>query len=101
MSVPYPDHLREEVERYLEEMRFAGEGLTEGLEQAMRYSLLAGGKRIRPVLSLATAEAVGMDRREVLPLAGAAVLQFERTGGDATGSDDDQRVRGRRSSAIR
>ena len=31
----------------------------------MRYSLLAGGKRIRPVLSLATAEALGRERAEV------------------------------------
>ena len=38
----------------------------------MRYSLLAGGKRIRPVLALATAEALGRDPREVLPLAGGA-----------------------------
>ena len=29
----------------------------------MRYSLLAGGKRIRPVLALATAEALGRDPR--------------------------------------
>ena len=63
-SAPYPDHLR------------AGGGalpargcasppraLTAGLEEAMRYSLLAGGKRIRPVLALATAEAVGIDRQ--------------------------------------
>ena len=34
---------------------------TAGLEEAMRYSLLAGGKRIRPVLCLATARALGMD----------------------------------------
>ena len=38
----------------------------------MRYSLLAGGKRIRPVLALATAEALGRDPREVLPLAARA-----------------------------
>ena len=50
----YPEHLREEVERYLEAMRFSEEALTAGLEEAMRYSLLAGGKRIRPVLALAT-----------------------------------------------
>ena len=29
----------------------------------MRYSLLAGGKRIRPVLALATARAIGARRR--------------------------------------
>ena len=44
--------------------------LTAGLEEAMRYSLLAGGKRIRPVLVLATARAIGLDRSEVMPLAG-------------------------------
>ena len=51
MSPSYPEHLREEVERYLEAMRFSEEPLTAGLEEAMRYSLLAGGKRIRPVLA--------------------------------------------------
>ena len=35
-----------------------------GLEEAMRYSLLAGGKRIRPVLALATARALGRDAAE-------------------------------------
>ena len=55
----YPEHLRAEVERYLETLRFSDEPATSGLEEAMRYSLLAGGKRIRPVLALATAEAIG------------------------------------------
>jgi geranylgeranyl diphosphate synthase type II len=67
----YPEHLRQEVDGYLEAMRFSDEPLTAGLEDAMRYSLLAGGKRIRPVLSLATARAVGIEKSEVLPLAGA------------------------------
>ena len=56
MNASYPDHLREEVERYLGRMRFSEEPLTAGLEEAMRYSLLAGGKRIRPVLALASSE---------------------------------------------
>ena len=59
----YPEHLRAQVERYLESLRFAAEPASEGLEQAMRYSLLAGGKRIRPVLALATASAIGRDAR--------------------------------------
>ena len=62
-AAAYPDHLREEVERYLQDLRFSEEALTAGLDEAMRYSLLAGGKRIRPVLSLATARAVGADHR--------------------------------------
>ena len=66
----YPEHLRVEVERYLEALRFSDEFATAGLEEAMRYSLLAGGKRIRPVLALATASALGLDRATMLPLAG-------------------------------
>ena len=68
MNASYPENLREEVERYLEAMRFSGEALTAGLEEAMRYSLLGGGKRIRPVLALATARAIGMENANSLPL---------------------------------
>ena len=50
----YPDDLRELVENYLAGLRFSAIPETEGLDEAMRYSLLAGGKRIRPVLALAT-----------------------------------------------
>jgi geranylgeranyl diphosphate synthase, type II len=53
----YPEDLREQVERYLGALRFLEPEAQDagGLEEAMRYSLLAGGKRIRPVLALATA----------------------------------------------
>ena len=40
----------------------------------MRYSLLAGGKRLRPVLVMAASEAVGGDRHSVLPFAVAAEM---------------------------
>ena len=39
----YPDALRARVDAYLEGLRFAEEPVTAGLEEAMRYSLLAGG----------------------------------------------------------
>ena len=55
----YPEELHRLVEEYLDELRFSDDAETAGLEQAMRYSLLAGGKRIRPVLALATAAATG------------------------------------------
>jgi geranylgeranyl diphosphate synthase, type II len=92
----YPEHLREEVERYLESMRFSEEPLTAGLEEAMRYSLLAGGKRIRPVLALATARAVGLEQREVLPLAGAIELihTYSLIHDDLPAMDDDELRRG-------
>jgi geranylgeranyl diphosphate synthase type II len=39
------------------------------LAKAMRYSVFAGGKRFRPILCLATAEALGKDAKRVLPIA--------------------------------
>jgi geranylgeranyl diphosphate synthase type II len=92
----YPEALREEVERYLSQLRFSEEALTGGLEEAMRYSLLAGGKRIRPVLALATARAIGMEREEVLPLAGAIELihTYSLIHDDLPAMDDDDLRRG-------
>ncbi|HEX4467655.1 MAG TPA: farnesyl diphosphate synthase [Solirubrobacteraceae bacterium] len=96
MTATYPDHLRAQVERYLEGLRFSEEPLTAGLEEAMRYSLLAGGKRIRPVLALATARALGMGADEVMPLAGAIELihTYSLIHDDLPAMDDDDLRRG-------
>ena len=93
----YPDHLSREVEEYLQGMHFSDEAMTAGLEEAMRYSLLAGGKRIRPVLALATARAVGLEQRSVLPLAGAIELihTYSLIHDDLPAMDDDDLRRGR------
>jgi geranylgeranyl diphosphate synthase type II len=93
----YPEHLREQVEAYLAELRFAQEPAAEGLEEAMRYSLLAGGKRIRPVLALATASALGQDPKAVLPLAAALELihTYSLIHDDLPAMDDDELRRGR------
>jgi geranylgeranyl diphosphate synthase, type II len=93
----FPDHLRAEVERYLETLRFSDEAATAGLEEAMRYSLLAGGKRIRPVLTLATAAAIGREPASVLPLAGAIELihTYSLIHDDLPAMDDDEMRRGR------
>ena len=97
MSATYPEHLREEVEA-LPAATCASpeEALTAGLEEAMRYSLLAGGKRIRPVLALATARAVGLEQREVLPLAAALELihTYSLIHDDLPAMDDDELRRG-------
>jgi geranylgeranyl diphosphate synthase type II len=63
----------------------------------MRYSLLAGGKRIRPVLALATAAAVGLERSGVLPLAAALELihTYSLIHDDLPAMDDDDLRRGR------
>jgi geranylgeranyl diphosphate synthase type II len=62
----------------------------------MRYSLLAGGKRIRPVLALATAEAVDADPENVLPLAAAIELihTYSLIHDDLPAMDDDDLRRG-------
>ncbi len=93
----YPHDLRLEIERYLQDLCFSEEAITSGLEEAMRYSLLAGGKRIRPVLALATADAVGMAREEVMPLAGAIELihTYSLIHDDLPAMDDDELRRGR------
>jgi geranylgeranyl diphosphate synthase, type II len=96
VSATYPENLREEVERQLESMRFSDEALTAGLDEAMRYSLLAGGKRIRPVLVLATARAVGMEQADVMSLAVAIELihTYSLIHDDLPAMDDDELRRG-------
>jgi geranylgeranyl diphosphate synthase type II len=96
VSATYPENLREDVERYLEQLRFSEEGLTAGLEDAMRYSLLGGGKRIRPVLALATARAIGLEPQEIMPLAAALELihTYSLIHDDLPAMDDDALRRG-------
>jgi geranylgeranyl diphosphate synthase type II len=43
----YPDDLRGLVDDALAQLSFSAGPSTAGLEEAMRYSLLAGGKRVR------------------------------------------------------
>lgn len=93
----YPVELQAEVEDYLRGLSFVGDPSTAGLEEAMRYSLLAGGKRIRPVLALATAEALGRSPAEVMPLAAALELihTYSLIHDDLPAMDDDMLRRGR------
>ena len=70
----YPEHLRSLVEGYLAELRFSSRRPADQLAEAMRYSLLAGGKRIRPVLTLAVAEGLARPTEPLLPTAAALEL---------------------------
>src|SRR5205085_8572149 len=92
----YPVHLQDRIDAYLDGLRFAREPATAGLDEAMRYSLLAGGKRIRPVLALATAEALGSDPDDLLPLAVAIELihTYSLIHDDLPAMDDDEMRRG-------
>jgi geranylgeranyl diphosphate synthase, type II len=89
------DELRAAVERYLDRLRLSPE--LGGLEEAVRYALEGGGKRIRPVLCLATAEAAGGEVEEALPAAAALELihSFSLVHDDLPALDDDEERRGR------
>ncbi len=92
----YPEDLRAAVDGALEEISFAAAPATAGLEQAMRYSLLAGGKRVRPVLALATARALGAEPAHFLPVACAIELihTYSLIHDDLPAMDDDELRRG-------
>ncbi|HEY8000611.1 MAG TPA: farnesyl diphosphate synthase [Solirubrobacterales bacterium] len=98
----YPDDLRALVEDYLSGLGFSELGATTGLDEAMRYSLLAGGKRIRPVLCLAAARSAGTDPAEVLPAAAAIELihTYSLIHDDLPAMDDDALRRGRPTSHV-
>jgi geranylgeranyl diphosphate synthase type II len=85
------------VDAYLAGLSFGAEPGTAGLREAMRYSLLAGGKRIRPVLALATAEALGREPDEVMPLAAALemVHTYSLIHDDLPAMDNDELRRGK------
>ena len=85
------------VDAALAELRFATAPRTAGLEEAMRYSLLAGGKRVRPVLALATARALGAPPERFLPVASAIELihTYSLIHDDLPAMDDDDLRRGK------
>ena len=99
----YPDDLREMVDRYLDDLRFSRADVTAGLDEAMRYSLLAGGKRIRPVLALATARSIGLDPQGILPAAAAIELihTYSLIHDDLPAMDDDELRRGMPTSHVK
>ena len=92
----YPDGLRALIDAALAELRFSTADSTAGLEQAMSYSLLAGGKRVRPVLALATARALDADPERFLPVACAIELihTYSLIHDDLPAMDDDELRRG-------
>jgi geranylgeranyl diphosphate synthase type II len=101
--VSYPEDLRSLVDDTLAELRFSRSAATAGIEEAMRYSLLAGGKRVRPVLALATARALGADPERFLPAAAAIELihTYSLIHDDLPAMDDDELRRGMPTSHVK
>jgi geranylgeranyl diphosphate synthase, type II len=95
-----PDELRTLVEERLAELPLAPE--LGGLAEAVRYPLEGGGKRIRPVVCLAVAEAAGGRAEDALDAACAVELvhTFSLVHDDLPSLDDDEERRGRPSAHV-
>jgi geranylgeranyl diphosphate synthase, type II len=90
------------VDAYLDRYLPSEQTPPETLSRAVRYSLFAGGKRLRPVLVLGSAEAVGGSIEDALP--GAAAFEMIHTYSlihdDLPAMDDDSLRRGRPTSHV-
>jgi geranylgeranyl diphosphate synthase, type II len=89
-----PDELRRLAESYLAELALTPE--LHGQTESMRYALTVGGKRVRPVICLATVEAAGSDVERALPAAAAVELvhNFSLVHDDLPALDNDAVRRG-------
>jgi geranylgeranyl diphosphate synthase type II len=91
------DAARARIEGTLHEVLPPTEGPGSRLAEAMAYSVLAGGKRLRPALALAACRAVGGDEERVLPFGAALELihTYSLIHDDLPAMDDDDLRRGR------
>jgi len=84
------------VEDYLKTC-LEGRGVTPRLKEAMEYSLMAGGKRLRPVLCMVWAEIAGVESAKILPFAAAieCIHTYSLIHDDLPAMDDDDLRRGK------
>ncbi|MBW1916065.1 MAG: polyprenyl synthetase family protein, partial [Deltaproteobacteria bacterium] len=93
----YLDEKRAVVEETLKDYFPVVEGPGAELARAMNYSLFASGKRLRPILCMAGAEAVGGDPERVLSVACGLELihTYSLIHDDLPSMDDDELRRGK------
>jgi len=86
-----------EVEGFLDRVLPRGGGCPSPLPEAIRYSALDGGKRLRPSLALAAAACVGGDGAEAVPVAAALEMihTYSLIHDDLPAMDDDDYRRGK------
>jgi geranylgeranyl pyrophosphate synthase len=87
----------ERIERYLDKTLPPASEPPVTLHEAMRYAVFSGGKRLRPALAFAAAEALDAEPERVLPIAAAVELvhAYSLVHDDLPAMDDDQERRGR------
>jgi geranylgeranyl diphosphate synthase type II len=88
---------REIVDKTLEALVPTAKSYPPKVFEAIRYSLFAGGKRVRPILAIASAEALGAKTAGLLPVAGTLELihTYSLIHDDLPAMDDDDFRRGR------
>ena len=93
----YLEDRRIRVDRTLEAYLPTVKTVPERLHEAMRYSLFAGGKRIRPILAIAALESVGGNLNDALPSVSAIELvhAYSLIHDDLPAMDNDDYRRGR------
>lgn len=93
----YLEQKRRDVERFLESVMPAENFPPINLHRAMRYSLFAGGKRIRPILAMAACESAGGSSAAILPCAAALELihTYSLIHDDLPAMDNDDYRRGK------
>ncbi len=94
------DYLKEKqlyIDRFMQDVIKTEPGLAKTLIEAMRYTLLAKGKRIRPILCIAAAETLGKDGADIMPMAVALEMihAYSLIHDDLPCMDDDDLRRGR------
>ncbi len=99
-SFPLPEYLSRrsaEVNRALDRFLPRATARPATIHRAMRYSLFAGGKRLRPILTLAAAEACGGQTARAMPLACAVecIHTYSLIHDDLPAMDNDDYRRGR------
>ncbi|WP_454063875.1 polyprenyl synthetase family protein [Candidatus Nitrospira salsa] len=93
----YLKQQQEKIDTFLTQVVPPGNPLAKTLYESMQYSLLGGGKRIRPILTLAAAEAVGCQGQLIMPYAAALELihTYSLVHDDLPAMDNDDYRRGR------
>jgi len=94
---PYLANRQKRIDRALDGFLPKEKTRPSTIHKAMRYSLFAGGKRLRPILCLAAAEACGGSVREALPFACAmeCIHTYSLVHDDLPSMDNDDFRRGR------
>lgn len=97
LALAFLEHCQGQVDTELERLLSDSLAPSQRLRDAMSYSLLGGGKRIRPALCLAAARAMGQDPSRALVPACAveAIHAYSLVHDDLPAMDDDDLRRGR------